>query len=162
MSKVGHILTEKRWERGQYVNTQHVIIGEYSVAGRKYYYIPAWNTWQATFCVISADSSFLVGISENAYPMSETHKTMARALEYKRLAGYCETIRKYYAVPHMVARQAVVSAPTASYQTRMELGTEYESVWEDAYAGMAKRAAARRDKYAAMYLQELQSVGLGA
>lgn len=162
MSKVGHIITERRWDGRQYVNIQHVIIGEYSVSGRQYYYVPVWNAFQNRFFYINADSSFLIGISETAYPMSETHKTMARALEYLRLAGHCETIRKKYAVPHMVARQAVVSAPTAAFPSRMESANEYEAVWEDAYAGMAQRAEMRRDRYTALYLQELNSVGLGA
>lgn len=161
-SKVGHILTELRsnFRNPDGYFRHYTIIGEYTnVWGEIEYYVDEWNSSTRSFNRYKANSSFFHAISEAPHTMTEKQEAMSRAIIYRRLASYCETIRRYYAMPYTIATKKAIGNNTIT-GTRFTLQDEYEFAMEDAYAGMAERAKNKRNRYMELYEAELAKSGV--
>lgn len=167
MSKIGHMLTVSHWNAParRYDTFQYVIIGERRNRFGQIsdYYIPVWDAERGNFRSYSATSYFIQRISDNAMPMSEQHKAMARAIRFGKMAALCDRVYRHYAIPHYASNSTLMSDTVNGFawtQHNSQREGIVTGAYHDVHEGMAARAKKKRGDYEALRFQELRFAGV--
>lgn len=157
---IGHILTVKHFNaesrkyeffRYQIIGTRKNRFGEVSD-----YFIPVWDAQKQFFRAYSANSYFLVEVSAKTEKL--VNRYAAEFIRFTRMANYCETIRRRYALQGFVMptlTERVNAYGDVTYTPEMA----YE-VQEPQHLDMIGIAKRKRDKYRNLANEALIASGL--